>query len=102
MQRMCWILALATCPWSKRAATARIQRLSCGNNTWRNCSKNQRTKQFEGARELSGRLAGANFLPAARALVGLQNFLAQPDRFRRNLHEFIVRDEFDSLLQAQF
>src|ERR1700685_4590889 len=45
--------------------------------------------------------AGADFLPAARALVGLQNFLAQADGFRSDLDELIVGDEFDGLLQAQ-
>src|ERR1700751_2783848 len=49
-----------------------------------------------------GFLAGADFLPAAGALVVLQNLLAQPNGLGRNFHIFIVRDEFDGLLQAEF
>src|SRR5512137_2718143 len=85
---------------TKRAATALIRRPSCGSSTWRTCSKNQHTEKTAGL-ACSG-LAGADFLPAARALVGLQNFLAQPDRFRRDFHEFVVGNEFDGLFQAQF
>src|SRR5882672_12431965 len=49
-----------------------------------------------------GFLAGANLLPAARALVVRQNLFAQADGFGRNFHVFIVSDEFDGLLQAKF
>jgi len=49
----------------------------------------------------SGFLAGANFLPAPRAFVGLQNFLAQADRFRRDFHVLVIGDELDSLLEAR-
>src|SRR3989442_10454829 len=86
---------------TRHAATARIQRPSCGSNTWRSYWENQRTKQFEAARGLGRRLAGADFLPATRALVGLQDFFAQTNRFRCDLHEFVVRNKLDSLLQAQ-
>jgi hypothetical protein len=48
-----------------------------------------------------GFLAGADFLPTARALVVLQDFLAQANRLGRDLDELVVRDEFDGLLQAQ-
>ena len=52
---------------------------------------------------LAGRcLAGADFLPAAGALVGLQNLLAQPDGLRRDLHVLVVGNKFDGLLEAQF
>src|SRR5436190_9769649 len=50
----------------------------------------------------SGFLAGANFLPATGALIGLQNLFAQADGLRRDFHELIVSDEFDSLFEAQF
>src|SRR5271170_5246330 len=48
------------------------------------------------------RLAGANLLPAPRPPVRLQHLFTQPDGLRRNLHKFIVGDEFDGLLQAEF
>src|SRR5882762_1061608 len=51
---------------------------------------------------LPGFLAGADFLPAAGATVGLQDFFAEADGFGRDFHEFVVGDEFDGLLQAQF
>src|SRR5689334_18882244 len=83
----------------KRVATARIQRPLCGNSTSRNCLRNQPTENS--ALLVGGSLAGANFLPAPRAFVGLQNFLTQPDRLRRNLHEFIVGNKFNRLLETQ-
>src|SRR2546427_11377028 len=86
----------------------RIPVLSFGSSTWRNCSKNQRTEDFAAIPDttakyvrLGGGLAGANFLPAAGALVGLENFLAQADGFRRDFHVLIVRDKLDGLLEAQ-
>src|SRR2546427_1187674 len=84
----------------KRAATARIRAPPCGSNTWRNCSKNQRTEKT--AQSACGGLAGADFLPAARALVGLQDFLAQANGFRRDFHELVVGNKFDGLLETQF
>jgi len=51
-------------------------------------------------RALAGFLAGADFLPAAGAAVGLQDFLAEADGLWRDLHEFVVGDEFDGLLEA--
>src|ERR1700733_6008692 len=51
---------------------------------------------------LRGFVAGANFLPAARPSVGLQDFLAEADGLWRDLDEFVVGDEFDGLLEAQF
>ena len=50
---------------------------------------------------LAGFLAGADFLPAAGAAVGLQNFFAEADGFWSDFHEFVVGDEFDRLLQIQ-
>src|SRR6266481_9718370 len=85
---------------TKRAATARTRRPSSGSSTWPNCLKNQRTEKT--AQSACGGLAGADFLPAARTLVGLQNFLAEPDRLRRDFHELVVGDEFDGLLETQF
>ena len=35
------------------------------------------------------------------ALIRLQNFLSQPQRLWRDLHELVVGDEFDGLLQIQ-
>lgn len=35
------------------------------------------------------------------ALVRLQNLLSQPQRFRSDFHEFIIRDELDRLFQIQ-
>src|SRR5229473_8182830 len=84
---------------TKRAATARTRALSSGSSTWRNCSRNQRTEKT--ALLVGGSLAGADFLPAARAFVGLQYFFAQADGLRRDLHVLIVGDEFDSLLETQ-
>ncbi len=49
---------------------------------------------------LAGFLAGADFLPAAGAAVGLQDFFAEADGFGGDFHEFVVGDEFDGLLQA--
>src|ERR1700760_2086152 len=46
-------------------------------------------------------LAGANLLPAARTLVGLQNFFAKANRLRRDFDEFIVSNEFDRLFEAE-
>src|ERR1700682_1536524 len=51
---------------------------------------------------LAGFLAGAGFLPAAGAAIGLQDFFAEADRFGGDFHEFVVGDEFDGLLEAQF
>jgi len=45
-------------------------------------------------------LAGADFLPAAGAAVGLQDFFAEADGFGGDFHEFVVGYEFDGLLQA--
>src|SRR5881296_4334089 len=84
----------------KHVATARIRAPPCGSNTWRNCSKNQRTEKT--AQSACGGLAGADFLPAARPLVGLQNFLAQTDGLRRDFHELVVGNKLDRLLEAQF
>src|SRR5260370_42345970 len=84
----------------KRAATARIHALCCGGSTWRNCSKSLRTERT--VLLVGGCLAGADFLPATRSLVGLQNFLAQPDGLRCDFHELVVGDEFDGLLETQF
>src|SRR5713226_7151526 len=85
---------------TRRVAMARTRRPSSGSITWRNSSINQRTEKT--AQSACGGLAGANFLPAARALVGLQNFLAESDGFRRDFHELVVGNEFDSLLETQF
>src|SRR5712691_12886108 len=86
----------------KPAATARTRGRWSGSSTWRSCSKSLRVKEFPAGVGLAGGfLAGANFLPAARPLVGLQHFLAQADGFRRDFHVFIVGDEFNRLLQAQ-
>jgi hypothetical protein len=49
---------------------------------------------------LGGFVAGANFLPAARAPVGLQDFLAEADGFWRDLDELVVGDEFDGLFET--
>ena len=49
---------------------------------------------------LAGFLAGADFLPAAGAAVGLQDFFAEADGFGGDFHEFVVGDEFDGLLEA--
>src|SRR6266478_1558859 len=86
---------------TKRAATGHIRGPSFGSSTSRNCSRNRRTKRLSAAPGLGGCLAGADFLPAARALVGLQNLLAQADRLGRNLHKLVIGNEFDGLLQAQ-
>ena len=40
-------------------------------------------------------------MPAAGALVVLQNFFAEPDGFGSDLDELVVGDEFDGLLEAQ-
>src|SRR2546427_9944390 len=48
-----------------------------------------------------GCLAGADFLPAPRPLVRGEDFLPQANRFRRDLDEFVVGDEFDGLFEAQ-
>lgn len=47
-----------------------------------------------------GFLAGPDFLPATGTAIGLQHLLAEADGFWRDLHELIVGDEFDRLLQA--
>ncbi len=47
-----------------------------------------------------GFLAGADFLPAAGAAVGLQDFFAEADGLGGDFDEFVVGDEFDGLLQA--
>src|SRR5258708_21863525 len=85
---------------TKRAATARTRRRLSGSSTWRNSSINQRTEKT--AQSACGGLAGADFLPAARAPVGLQNLLAKSNRLGRDFHELVVGDEFDGLLEAQF
>src|SRR5260370_18873152 len=85
---------------TKRAATARTRRRLSGSSTWRNSSINQRTEKTE--QSACGGLAGADFLPAARPFVGLQDLLAEPDGFRRDFHELVVGNEFDSLLETQF
>jgi hypothetical protein len=48
----------------------------------------------------SGCLAGADFLPAAGATVGLQNLFSEADGFGGDFDEFVVGDEFDGLLEA--
>ena len=40
-------------------------------------------------------------LPAALALVGVQHALSETDRFGRHLHQLVVGDELDRLLQRQ-
>src|SRR6266576_3435647 len=50
---------------------------------------------------LCGFGVGADLLPAARALLWIENFFAETDGFRRDLDELVVRDEFDGLLEAQ-
>src|SRR5260370_37568757 len=82
------------------AAMARTPRQSSGIITWRNSSKNQRTEKT--AQSACSGLAGADFLPAAWALVGLQNFLAQANRFRRDFHELVVGNKFKGLFETQF
>src|SRR5229473_2971246 len=85
---------------TRRVAMARTPRQSSGSITWRNSSINQRTEKT--AHSACGGLAGADFLPAARALVGLQNFLAQANRFRRDFHELVVGNKFNGLFETQF
>src|SRR5258708_6744943 len=85
---------------TKRVAMARTPRQSSGIITWRNSSINQRTEKT--AQSACGGLAGADFLPAARPFVGLQDLLAEPDGFRGDFHELVVGNEFDSLLETQF
>src|SRR5258708_27247944 len=85
---------------TKLAATERTPRQSSGSITWRNSSINQRTEKT--APSACGGLAGADFLPASRPFVGLQDLLAKPDGFRRDFHELVVGNEFDSLLETQF
>src|SRR3984957_445695 len=43
--------------------------------------------------------AGFDLLPALRAALGIEHFLAQANRFRGDLHEFVVSDKFDRLLE---
>ena len=50
---------------------------------------------------IGGFLGGADFLPAAGALVVLQNFFAEADGFGSDFDELVVGDEFDGLLQAE-
>ena len=45
-------------------------------------------------------LAGADFLPAAGAAVGLQDLFSEADGFGGDFHEFVVGYEFDGLLEA--
>jgi len=61
--------------------------------------ENQRTEKT--AQLVGGGLAGADFLPASWALVGLQNLLAQANGFRRDFHVLVVGDELDGLLKTQ-
>src|SRR2546423_9122070 len=82
----------------KRAVTARIRRLSFGSNTSRNRSNNQRPEKTA---PLGTCLAGANFLPAARAFGVLQNLFAQADGFRGEFHVLMVGNKFDRLLETQ-
>src|SRR5260370_9270178 len=86
----------------KRAATARTRELSSGSSTSQNCSRSHRAKKSEAALGLDGGLAGADFLPAARALVGLQHLLAQADGLRRDFHVLIIGEALGGFLQHQF
>src|SRR6202030_1646717 len=46
--------------------------------------------------------AGLDFLPALGALLGVENFFAETDRFRRHFDVFIVGDEFDGFFKRHF
>src|SRR5271163_3284340 len=44
--------------------------------------------------------AGADFLPALGALLGIENFLTDADQFQSDLDVFIVGDELDGFFQS--
>src|SRR6266481_3893196 len=97
----------------------RIRGRRCGRSIWRSCWRGSKSAGWRpkgtplhvGAQQemavpqeqaLAGFLAGADFLPAAGAAVGLQDFFAEADGFGGDFDEFVIGDEFDGLLEGIF
>jgi hypothetical protein len=74
---------------------------STGFSLWAVLRRRESKPQLLNPVLLRGFRVGADLLPAARAFLGVENFFAQADGFRRDLDELVVGDEFDGLLEAQ-
>src|SRR5580692_12423676 len=89
-------------PAKIHTATARTPGPSFGSNTSASCWRNQLTEsRFRRRSSARSFVAGANLLPAERALVGLQDLFAKANRFRRDFHVLVVGDKFDRLLETE-